>query len=395
MPASKQAAVFSSMSQGFMKRPRVQAISSLLCLTTAWSTQMGAWAVPGENTGEDAVTPQPRFAVAKPVLDTTPTPRLKPFTLGAKAVDLRSGADDGNLRAGAAAGQDDPLKADTNYTTDPFSRPPLSSGVNTSRFNLQANEVVRLLSKYNVELFVDRSQSMNKKDCPGGLSRWQWCGEQASGLANAISPLVPQGLTIVPFATEYDVFDHASAANIETLFSTLPLQFGTRLYEPMAEQFDTYFANHTPSKKPLLVVVITDGVPVPKIEPVLVRQELVAASNRSKPHEVTVVFCQIGCQDAEGQAYLQDLDQNLGQYGARYDIVHTINFQDLQQYGLGPALAASLQKYAPPPAPEPAPIQVAHKLPVKVHPVGLSSSSSSTSTVSASRRARIARGSAE
>jgi hypothetical protein len=331
-----------------VKRTCIKATSWLLGLTAACSAQLGVAAqAPDSSNGlKGQATTDVKFASAKPSLDTTPTPKIKPFTLGAQQVFVQTGAQN--------AGQDDPLKADTKFTTDPFNPHPLSSRVDTNRFNLQANEAVRLLAKYNVELLVDRSCSMGQKDCPGGLSRWQWCGEQAASLAQTISPLVPHGLTIVPFATEYDVFDNANPQNIETLFNTMQLQQGTRLYEPLAEQFDTYFANHAANKKPLLVVIITDGVPVPKIEPELVRRELVAASNRQKkPQEVTVIFCQIGAQDEKGAAYLQDLDQNLAAYGARYDIVHTITFDNLQQAGLGPALAESLQRYAPPPEPDP------------------------------------------
>jgi hypothetical protein len=344
-----------------MKRPCIKATSWFLCLTTAWSaTQLGVAAQSSDTTDslKGNATTQVKFAAAKAQLDTTPSPKIKPFTLGASQVFVQSGAQ--------TDAQGNPLKADTNFTLDPMGRPPLATGANCNRFSLQASEAMHLLAKYNVELLVDRSCSMGTRDCPGGLSRWEWCGQQAASLAQAISPLVPQGLTIVPFATEYDVFDNASAQNIESLFNTMHLQSGTRLYEPMAEQFDTYFANHAANKKPLLVVVITDGVPVPKIEPVLVRMELVAASNRQKrPQEVTVIFCQIGDQDAKGQAYLQDLDQNLGQYGARYDIVHTITFDNLQQNGLGPALASSLQKYAP--APEPEPVKSAHGQIAKSH----------------------------
>jgi len=346
-----------------MKRPCIKAVFWILGLTMAWSTQLGVAAQEPDSTNalSGKVTAKVKFAAAKPQLDTTPTPKIKPFTLGASQVFVQTGAQ--------TDAQGNPLRADTRFTTDPLGNPSLSSGVNCNRFNLQASESMRLLAKYNVELLVDRSCSMGTRDCPGGLSRWEWCGEQASSLAQAISPLVPKGLTIVPFATEYDVFANANAQNIVTLFNTMHLQSGTRLYEPMAEQFDTYFANHAANKKPLLVVVITDGVPVPKIEPVLVRQELVAASNRQKsPHEVTVIFCQIGDQDAKGQAYLEDLDQNLGQYGAREDIVHTITFENLQQQGLGAALAASLRQYAPPPEPEPA--IAAHRQIAKARPSG-------------------------
>ena len=342
-----------------MKRTCTKATSWLLCLTTAWSTatNLGALAQSADSSPrlQGKATASPKFAAAQPELDTPPTPKAKPFTLGASQVFVKGSAED--------EAQQNALKADTNFSTDPGSKPPLSGSTNCNRFNLQASATMRLLSKYNVQLLVDRSNSMGQKDCPGGLSRWEWCGEQAASLAQTISPLVPQGLTIVPFASEYDVFDHANAQNIVSLFNTMHLQLGTRLYEPLAEQFDTYFADHTPNKKPLLVVVITDGMPVPKmIEPGLVRKELVATSNRQKnANEVTVIFCQIGCQDAEGQAYLEDLDQHLADYGARYDIVHTIPFEELQEAGLGPALATSLVKYAPPVQAPAEPARLAHR----------------------------------
>jgi hypothetical protein len=361
-----------------MKPPNHKTTAWLLCLTTScsayWTSALTVAAE--ESDSSAAISGKVKFAAARPQLDTTQTPKIKPFTLGASQVSVQAGTQDQAQNQAQNQTQNqtqsNPLKADTRFTTDPFGQPPLTSGVNSNRFNLQASDAVRLLAKYNVQLLVDRSCSMGQRDCPNGLSRWQWCGEQASSLARAISPLVPHGLTIVPFATQYDVFDNASAQNIESLFNTMHLQSGTRLYEPLAEQFDTYFANHAAKKKPLLVVVITDGVPVPRIEPILVRQELVAASNRQKsPQEVTVIFCQIGSQDAKGQAYLTDLDQNLGQYGARYDIVHTITFDDLQQFGLGPALANSLQKYAPAPAPAPEPVKAAHSQIAKARTPGV------------------------
>jgi hypothetical protein len=63
--------------------------------------------------------------------------------------------------------------------------------------------------------------------------------------------------------------------------------------------------------------------------------------------EVTVIFCQIGGRDRQGQAYLYDLDQNLVAEGARYHYVHTISFEELREAGLGAALAASINQYAP------------------------------------------------
>jgi hypothetical protein len=256
--------------------------------------------------------------------DNRPT---KPFTLNAAQFAMP----DNQLVAEKA-------KADPNK--------PLSA--NTNRFALEADKNFKVLANYNVELLVDRSMSMKALDCPDGLSRWGWCGQQAADLAKSLAPYTPTGLTIVPFATEYDVFGHATAQNIDYLFNSVQLQNGTRLFEPLAERLDDYFVHHKPDTRPLLIVVVTDGMPVPKFEPALVRNELIKSSQKmTSSGEVTVIFCQIGGKDRAGQQYLLDLDQNLVSEGARYHYVHTISFDELQEAGLGPAVAASINQYAP------------------------------------------------
>lgn len=39
------------------------------------------------------------------------------------------------------------------------------------------------LSKYDIELLLDKSGSMSTTDCPGGKSRWEYAKEQTEGLA--------------------------------------------------------------------------------------------------------------------------------------------------------------------------------------------------------------------
>ncbi|MGH9549021.1 MAG: hypothetical protein ACRD3W_06590, partial [Terriglobales bacterium] len=272
----------------------------------------------------------PNLVSQQPKMDKAP-PR-KPFEL--KTEQFAAGDSQDNLRlkreAGAQLDKNAPLKTQAN------------------QFALQAQTKVKLLANYNMELLVDRSMSMHKLDCPDGLSRWNWCGQQAANLASALAPSVPNGLTITPFASEYDVFEHATANNINQLFHSVGLQLGTRLWEPLAERLDTYFAHRNANSKPLLIVVITDGVPFPKWEPDAVRNELVQTSLKMKdPGEVTVIFCQIGYNDPIGQQFLFDLDRNLLSYGARYHFVHTISFQDLQQRGLGPSLVTAIKQNGP------------------------------------------------
>jgi hypothetical protein len=257
-------------------------------------------------------------------LDDTP---VRPFTLNAEK----------NVTG------DDRLQMEQNAKLDSEMK---TAKANCDRFALEASKNLKLLANYNLEILVDRSMSMRKLDCPGGLSRWEWCGSQAADLAKSVGSFMPKGFTIVPFAGEYDVFEHASANNIEYLFNNIGLQHGTRLYEPLAERLDTFFAHYKPNAKPLLLVVITDGIPFPKFEPQLVKDELIKTSNKmTSQGEVTVVFCQIGGCDQKGQDYLTDLDENLTSYGAKYHFIHTVPFDVLQSKGLGATLVSCVQQY--------------------------------------------------
>jgi len=213
---------------------------------------------------------------------------------------------------------------------------------------LDVNDPARMLAKFQLELIVDQSMSMARNnDCPGGYTRWNWCGVQATELARAVAPFEADGLTITTFNNFFQVRRHAAAQDLVKLFGNPDFHFGTRLAEPLHDRLSEYFASRNPQSKPLLIAVITDGVPVPKqIEPAMVIQELVRASGQMRNDtEVTVVFFQVGAQDRFGQNFLQYLDQNLYREGARYHLVHTVPFEALIRDGLARSLAQSVQAY--------------------------------------------------
>ena len=268
---------------------------------------------------------KPQLTQQKAIIDNTPR---KPYTLNAEQSVMR----DNQL-----------VPEQPTIAT----RLPRAAIISSKQFELEANQTAKILADYNLELLVDRSMSMGKPDCPGNLSRWHWCGMQAAQLAKSLRPYTANGLTVVTFATEYDVFEHASPENIERLFKQVLLQSGTRLFEPLCERLDNFFVHRKPNSKPLMIVIITDGVPSPRFEPALVRAQLVSAGQKmTSARDVTVIFSQIGSQDQFGQRYLADLEQNLGSYGARYRFVHVVNFDTLQDRGLGPALVASIRDYS-------------------------------------------------
>ena len=55
----------------------------------------------------------------------------------------------------------------------------LPANLATNKFKLNVTDNHRKLSDYNLQILVDRSMSMRKPDCPGGQSRWNWCGHEA------------------------------------------------------------------------------------------------------------------------------------------------------------------------------------------------------------------------
>lgn len=241
--------------------------------------------------------------------------------------------DSGPTAVDLGAFQTAPLNGNANNTTLP------GKGTSTSR--------VQLLSDYDIELIVDSSSSMNEDDCPGGLSRWNWCGMQATDLARQISPFARRGLTITTFAAKYYVFENSSPSGIAELFSNKFFRIGTRLAEPLDNRLNAFFSRRRPGSKPLLIAVITDGLPHPKEEPQMVINTLIQASHQmNSPNEVTVVFFQIGADDLKGRAFLSYLDTSLVSQGARFDMVRTIPFNHLMQVGLSQSLVESIQEFA-------------------------------------------------
>jgi hypothetical protein len=203
------------------------------------------------------------------------------------------------------------------------------------------------LANYDIELIVDESMSMRRMDCPGGLSRWNWCGMQAGQLAKQLAPFVRNGFTLTTFAGDYNVYNNSTPENVTHLFQNPMFSLGTRMAEPLADRLNTFFSHRAASGKPLLIAVITDGCPAPKREPMMVADVLINATRKMRDaRDVTVVFFQIGGADFKGQRFLSYLDNQLVADGARFDIVKNVPMERLEQIGLAQSLVDSIQDFA-------------------------------------------------
>ncbi|HNB23562.1 MAG TPA: hypothetical protein PKZ32_14160 [Candidatus Melainabacteria bacterium] len=233
------------------------------------------------------------------------------------------------------------------FDVSAFQRSKLSGNVQTQAPLTGGVQAIKLLANYNIELIVDESMSMRKMDCPGGLSRWNWCGMQAGQLARQIAPFVGNGFTLTTFAGGYNVYNNSTPENVMHLFQNPMFSFGTRMSQPLADRLNNYFEKGQSNKKPLLIAVITDGVPAPRMEPLMVADVLIKATRRMRDaREITVVFFQIGEADFKGQRFLSYLDTGLLADGARFDIVRNVPMQRLSQIGLAQSLVDSINEFA-------------------------------------------------
>jgi hypothetical protein len=201
------------------------------------------------------------------------------------------------------------------------------------------------LAKYDVELIVDISGSMNEIDGTGDVSKFEWCHRQVRSLAQRMAPY-GKTLTITTFNNAYDVMGGCSPAKVEQIYGTVTAKGSTDLVDPLVSRLDAKL-NHDP-KHPVLIAVITDGLPnVPK-DPKVVDQALIDYSHRlNSPGQIIVTFLQIG-DTFNGKDFCRNLDDNLVREGAKYDIVDTKTFDELKSEGLVDALIDAIvenQKY--------------------------------------------------
>lgn len=206
---------------------------------------------------------------------------------------------------------------------------------------LNRNEI-SLLANYDVAVIIDRSGSMQQQDCPGGLSRWDFCREQMLNLTNQASSAFRNGITVALFSSGYRMFNNVNFAAVPAIFQNNYPDGGTYLSKPLEEILSTYFArrdsnvaNHV-ATRPLLIEVITDGEPSDKEG--VIRAICESTQRMSNPREISIQFLQIG-NEGDGARVLEQLDNRLvSEDGAQYDIVKVEPFAAVVSEGLARSL---------------------------------------------------------
>jgi uncharacterized protein YegL len=251
---------------------------------------------------------------------------------------------DGRRPSENAAVAPAPLLADITPSTDPNYSGQLSRRLpqNDDTIRLSLADQEKILAQHEVVILIDKSGSMNTRDCPGGLSRWEWCREQTTALSKESEDYWPEGITLVVFSNDFDVYPHAHVKEVGSVFENYLPEGSTNTGSALWDRLRTYLrekAKSPKTTKPLVVAIITDGEPT---DGKTTAEAVISATGQMQdPADISITFLQVG-NGATGSALLDELADKLVDEGARYDIVEHETFSKLLSTGLKSALVSAI-----------------------------------------------------
>lgn len=192
----------------------------------------------------------------------------------------------------------------------------------------------------NYTLIVDKSGSMARADGKGGKSRWEQCQESSFALAAKCEKLDPDGITLYVFAGRFVRYDNVKAAKIETIFEENEPAGGTNLAAVLQDAVNNYLQRRRAGAPPETILVITDGEPDDQRAVMKVIIDATRAITRDE--ELAFSFIQVG-KDEGAARFLSLLDNELSKAGAAFDIVDTINMEEIEEVGLTEVLLRAIQ----------------------------------------------------
>lgn len=192
-------------------------------------------------------------------------------------------------------------------------------------------------------LIVDKSGSMDEKDTPTGQSRFEYAKESTVAIARTLEQYDPDGITVIPFAGAFKVYPNTTAAKVTDIFRENQPMGGTILAPVLQFCFDDFLAlKAAGNAKPngAMIVVVTDGQPSDSAQVAKTISDFTQKLDNGDD-EFGIALFQVG-KDPEASAFLKKLDDDLVGSGAKFDIVDTKTFEEIETIGLTEALIAAL-----------------------------------------------------
>ncbi len=192
----------------------------------------------------------------------------------------------------------------------------------------------------NYVLVIDRSGSMGEAVGGGNnQSRWEAARESVMAVARKCQEMDPDGIDVYTFNSRFQYFPSTTAEKVTQIFREVAPMGGTDFIPVLQDAFDRHFKGD----RPTTVLVVTDGEPSTGTQGQKdLARLLVQTANRIEGDaELAISFLQIG-RDPGAAAFLRKLDDELQSAGAKFDIVDTKTFDDLESVSIEDALLAAV-----------------------------------------------------
>jgi hypothetical protein len=200
----------------------------------------------------------------------------------------------------------------------------------------------RPLQDRDYTLIIDRSGSMSTPDQRNGRSRWQEVQESTLALARKCEQLDPDGMTVYLFSGRFKRYDNVTAQKVEQIFLENDPMGTTDLAGVLQDAVNRYFERKRSGQTKSggeTILIVTDGEPDNRRA--VIEVIINASRQMERDEELALSFVQIG-KDAEATRFLQALDDQLQEVGAKFDICDTVTFEDMENLSLAEVLTNAI-----------------------------------------------------
>jgi len=177
------------------------------------------------------------------------------------------------------------------------------------------------LADFKLVVIIDDSDSMDGK-------LWTEAREALAGVAELSRQKGGEGLDIYCFNNPKYRVDLRGEAEVNNFFNTIDPEGQTPTGARLEQILDIYvprIESPSPNRKPVSILVITDGVPTDDPRPVIVECARRLDERNVPLHQLGIQFVQIG-DDPEAAEALKELDDQLGPANGVRDMVDTTPF---------------------------------------------------------------------
>ena len=184
----------------------------------------------------------------------------------------------------------------------------------------------------DVAVAIDTSGTMRTTDAIKGspLTRLEATKENAIALAAELETTDPDGITVARFASKVRIYDGVTSAKVKQIFEEFRPMGNTNTKEAVEQLINLFLGKRAAAgaaAKTACIIVFTDGEPDDKVG---LAQVIVDATKKINDRsELGILFIQVG-EDPDAAAYLAKLNNDLGQAGAKHDIVAVCKLGDLE-----------------------------------------------------------------